>query len=78
MKNLDYIKRIQKQRQLTHAEIAELSGYSLGHVRAWFVKPSSSRFRPVPTRAVTIIQLKLKDSQAPSKVPIHSEGSYEV
>ena len=64
MNNLDYIRNLRSSRMLTNHEIAELSGYSLGSVKAWFSDKGSDRHRPVPDRAVTIIQLKLNGRYA--------------
>jgi hypothetical protein len=57
--NLNYIRYVKDGHELTWKELSKLSGYSEEYVRAWFARPGSSKYRPVPDRAVTIVKLKI-------------------
>lgn len=57
--NLDFVKQIREENQYTYKQLSELSGYSEEYVRSWFAKEDSTKYRPVPDRAVTIMKLKI-------------------
>jgi hypothetical protein len=57
--NLNYIRSVKDGHNFTWKELSKLSEYSEEYVRAWFAKPNSSKYRPVPDRAVTIVKLKI-------------------
>jgi len=57
--NLEFVRQIRNENSLTYKQLSELSGYSEEYVRAWFAKEDSTKFRPVPDRAITIMKLKM-------------------
>lgn len=58
--NFSFVSQIKTKQQLSYKQLAQLSEYSEESVRAWFADHSSSKFRGVPDRAVTIIKMKMK------------------
>jgi len=57
--NLEFVQEIRTRNAMTYKELSKLAEYSEEYVRAWFASEGSSKHRPVPDRAVTIIKLKL-------------------
>ncbi len=58
--NLNFVSSVRRKHSMSYRELARLSEYSEEYVRSWFAANGSSKYRPVPDRAVTIIKLKLK------------------
>lgn len=58
--NFAFVDRMRREYDLTFKELADLCVYSEESVRAWFADHDSSKFRPVPDRAVTILKLQLE------------------
>ena len=64
--NFAFVDRMRREYDLSYKELADLTAYSEESVRAWFADHDSSKFRPVPDRAVTILRLQL-EGKAKSK-----------
>lgn len=57
--NLEFIKQIKEEKDMTHRQVADLTCYNIESVRAWFAPPDSSKFRAVPDRAVEMAKAKM-------------------
>ena len=57
--NLEFLKQIKEEQDMTHRQMARLTCYNIETVRAWFAPPGSSKYRAVPDRAVEIAKAKL-------------------
>ena len=62
LRNLKYLHVEKSSRRLTSKDLAELTGYTVSSVKAWFANPESPRRRYVPDRAVAMMRSALKDS----------------
>ncbi|PNV83375.1 MAG: hypothetical protein C0610_17095 [Desulfobacteraceae bacterium] len=60
--NLEFMELVKRQNKFNHKQMATLTEYSEEAVRSWFAKEGSSKFRRVPSRAVSIAKMKLSDS----------------
>ncbi len=62
--NFSYVANVKKRNRLRYADLADLAEYSPETVRAWFAEQGSSKHRRVPSRAVTLIRMKLKEQNS--------------
>ena len=62
--NLDFLKQIKIENSYTYKQLSDLTEYSEEYVRSWFAKQDSTKFRPVPDRAITIVKLKMTSTGA--------------
>lgn len=56
----EFLKKVAKEYNLTHLEIAELLGYSHDTVMSWFTDPTSARHRPITQRAVDRLKTEIE------------------
>jgi len=62
--NLDFVKQLKIENSYTYKQLSDLTEYSEEYVRAWFAKEDSTKYRPVPDRAITIAKLKMTSAGA--------------
>ena len=62
--NFEFVRGLKQAQNLSFKQLTELTGYSDESVRAWFSDHGSSKYRPVPDRAVTILKLKLDNKKS--------------
>jgi hypothetical protein len=61
MTNNEKLKMIMAEKELSHAEIADLTGYSVDTVKGWCADPSTTRHREMKDRQFRTLELELKE-----------------
>lgn len=58
--NAARLRALMQRHKLTYAKVAELAGVSIKTVEGWMATPGAGHYRNMPTRAIELIELKLK------------------